>query len=142
MAIAAQAQVRRTPAWFIAFHYALILVLLLAAFIFLAPAYRSEHGHPHATVDQRRSRQLRSSDGKLQAINMPVLLLWGEQDVLTPLSWGKAAHRQIPGSELVILHGCGHIALFDCRPQALTEIQRFLSEEVPETGRIRTISGE
>src|SRR5512143_646255 len=37
MATAAKAQVRRTPVWFIAFHYALILVLLLAAFFFWRP---------------------------------------------------------------------------------------------------------
>jgi pimeloyl-ACP methyl ester carboxylesterase len=78
-------------------------------------------------------------DGKLQSLNMPVLILWGEQDLLTPLSWGKALHQQVPQSTFVILQGCGHIALYDCRPQALPEIVRFFSSPKPVTGGVRTI---
>ena len=78
-------------------------------------------------------------DGKLQSLNMPVLIIWGEQDLLTPLSWGKALHQQVPQSTLVILQGCGHIALYDCRPQALPEIVRFLSGPKPESGGVRKI---
>ena len=78
-------------------------------------------------------------DGQLQTVNMPVLIIWGEQDLLTPLSWGHALHQQVPQSTLVILQGCGHIALYDCRPQALPEIVRFLSSPKPETGGVRKI---
>ncbi len=78
-------------------------------------------------------------DGQVQTVSMPVLILWGEQDILTPLSWGKALHQQIPQSTFVILQGCGHIALYDCRPQALPEIVRFLSSPEPETGDARKI---
>jgi pimeloyl-ACP methyl ester carboxylesterase len=81
-------------------------------------------------------------DGKLQSLNMPVLILWGEQDLLTPLSWGNALHQQIPQSTFVILQGCGHIALYDCRPQALPQIRNFLSSARPESGALHTISPE
>ena len=91
-----------------------------------------------------RALQNRSSgkdylDGQLQAVNMPVLLVWGEHDMLTPLSWGTALHQQIPQSVLVVLQGCGHIALYDCRQQAFPEIQGFLSSPKPETGGVRTV---
>jgi pimeloyl-ACP methyl ester carboxylesterase len=79
-------------------------------------------------------------DGHLQNVNMPVLLLWGEQDALTPLSWGVAAHRQLPHSELVILGGCGHIALYDCREQALPEVSGFLLSAEPPRGGMRRVS--
>ncbi len=81
-------------------------------------------------------------DGKLQTINMPVLLLWGEQDRITPVSWGQAAHLQIPQSQLIILQGCGHIAVLDCRAQVLREMQKFLSSPEPESGGIRTVPAE
>ncbi len=78
-------------------------------------------------------------NGKLQSVNMPTLVIWGEQDLLTPLSWGKALHQQVPQSTLVILNGCGHIALYDCRSQALPQIQTFISSPKPETGGVHTI---
>ncbi len=78
-------------------------------------------------------------DGQLQTVKMPVLILWGEKDRLTPLLWGQALHQQIPQSELVILQGCGHIALYDCRGQALPAIKEFLSSAQPSSRGIRTI---
>ena len=95
----------------------------------------------------QRILQVRNSgtdfvNGKLQSVNMPTLIIWGEQDLLTPLSWGKALHQQVPQSTLVILKGCGHIALYDCRTQALPQMQSFLSSVRPESGGLRTISAE
>ncbi len=81
-------------------------------------------------------------NGKLQPVNMPVLIIWGEQDLLTPLSWGKTLHQQVPQSTLVILEGCGHIALYDCRAQALPQIRDFLSRGRPESGGLHTITPE
>lgn len=78
-------------------------------------------------------------DGKLQSINVPVLLLWGEHDLVSPLWLGQAAHRQIPQSQLIILQGCGHLAMLDCKAQALPEIHKFLSSQEPEAGGVRTI---
>ncbi len=89
-----------------------------------------------------RNNGIEFVDGKLQSLNMPMLIMWGEQDLLTPLSWGKALHQQVPQSTLVILQGCGHIALYDCRAQALPEMQRFLLSPEPATGGVRTIPRE
>ncbi len=102
---------------------------------------------PAQTKVMQRLLQIRNTgtdfvDGKLQPLNMPVLIIWGEQDLLTPLSWGKALHQQVPQSTLVILQGCGHIALYDCRPQALPQIRNFLSSAMPEASGFHTIAPE
>jgi pimeloyl-ACP methyl ester carboxylesterase len=81
-------------------------------------------------------------DGQMQTVNMPVLIIWGEQDLLTPVSWANALHQQISQSTLVILQGCGHIALYDCRPQVLPQIRNFLSSANPESGGLRSIPPE
>jgi pimeloyl-ACP methyl ester carboxylesterase len=44
-----------------------------------------------------------------KTISVPVLIIWGEEDEVVPLSLGKNFHRDIPGSEIVILPKCGHI---------------------------------
>jgi pimeloyl-ACP methyl ester carboxylesterase len=70
-------------------------------------------------------------DGKLGGVTMPVLLLWGKQDVLTPLSVADAMRREMPQSVLVVLDGCGHIAPLECHDRVLREVQRFLSANPP-----------
>jgi pimeloyl-ACP methyl ester carboxylesterase len=70
-------------------------------------------------------------DGKLAGVTMPVLIIWGKQDVLTPLSVGEAMRREMPQSVLVVLDGCGHIAPIECHDRVLAEIQRFLAANPP-----------
>jgi len=45
----------------------------------------------------------------LGKIATPTLLLWGEADPLVNVRYGRAAAAAIPGSELVVLPGIGHI---------------------------------
>ena len=70
-------------------------------------------------------------DGKLADVTMPVLLVWGKQDAVTPLSLGEAMHRQMPQSVLVILDDCGHVAPIECYDRVLAEMQPFLSAHPP-----------
>jgi pimeloyl-ACP methyl ester carboxylesterase len=70
-------------------------------------------------------------DGKLGNVTMPVLIVWGKQDVLTPTSIAEAMHREMPQSVLVLLDGCGHIAPIECHNRVLKEMQRFLSANPP-----------
>jgi len=70
-------------------------------------------------------------DGKLAAVTMPVLMVWGKQDAVTPLPIGEAMHRQMPQSVLALLDGCGHLAPLECHDRVLAEMQRFLSANPP-----------
>ena len=70
-------------------------------------------------------------DGKLGKVTMPVLLVWGKQDVLTPLLVAEAMRREMPQSVLAVLDGCGHIAPLECHDRVLREMQRFLSADPP-----------
>jgi pimeloyl-ACP methyl ester carboxylesterase len=70
-------------------------------------------------------------DGKLAGVSMPVLIVWGKQDVLTPLAVADAMRREMPQSVLALLDGCGHIAPVECRRRVLAEMQRFLSANPP-----------
>jgi pimeloyl-ACP methyl ester carboxylesterase len=70
-------------------------------------------------------------DGKLGDVTMPVLIVWGRQDAITPLALGEAMHREMPQSVLVVLDGCGHIAPIECHDRVLAEMQRFLAPNPP-----------
>lgn len=46
-------------------------------------------------------------------VNIPTLLLWGDQDMDTPLSQGKLLEKTIPDAGLVVLTGAGHYSYLD-----------------------------
>jgi pimeloyl-ACP methyl ester carboxylesterase len=39
---------------------------------------------------------------------VPTLVLWGREDAIVPVSAGEAYQKAIPGSQLVVIDGCGH----------------------------------
>ena len=76
-------------------------------------------------------------DGKLGGVTMPVLIVWGRQDAITPLAVGEAMHREMPQSVMVVLDGCGHIAPIECHDRVLAELQRFLDANPPLPAGVR-----
>jgi 2-hydroxy-6-oxonona-2,4-dienedioate hydrolase len=45
---------------------------------------------------------------KLASIDVPTLLIWGDADLISPLSVGERLHRLLPRSDLRIVRGGGH----------------------------------
>ena len=74
-------------------------------------------------------------DQKFSALTMPVLLVWGKQDAITPLSLAEAMHRAAPQSELVIYGGCGHIAVVTCMDRIAPRVLDFLSGTGQQPGQ-------
>jgi pimeloyl-ACP methyl ester carboxylesterase len=62
---------------------------------------------------------------------MPVLMVWGKQDILTPPSIAEEMRREMPQSVLAVLDDCGHLAPIECRDRVLAEIERFLAANPP-----------
>ena len=65
-------------------------------------------------------------DTQLPTLDMPVLILWGDRDQITPLSEGRAIHALIPQSRLAIAPGCGHLAPEECANRFGPEMTGFL----------------
>ena len=69
-----------------------------------------------ATLDLYRSgnmEELEPYAGRLAALDVPTLLLWGEDDPFAPLAGGERLAREIPGAELEVLPGTGHFLVDD-----------------------------
>ncbi len=66
-----------------------------------------------------RMRQTRNSDPvvRLQSINAPTLLLWGEKDAFIPVGNAQDYLKAMPQAKLVTLPGVGHV-LHEEAPQA------------------------
>jgi pimeloyl-ACP methyl ester carboxylesterase len=80
------------------------------------------------------------TDAQLPTLRIPVLLLWGDRDRITPLSEGRSMHRLIAQSRLEIATGCGHMAPEQCAAVYGPELVRFLQAEPslgPEEGVLK-----
>jgi pimeloyl-ACP methyl ester carboxylesterase len=66
------------------------------------------------------ARLMRSSyapwriDERLSEVSTPVVLLWGDQDELLPLSYAEEVARRLPSARLETLPGCGHVPAREC----------------------------
>jgi pimeloyl-ACP methyl ester carboxylesterase len=79
----------------------------------------------HRALDSMLTGQ-DATDRLLPQLRMPVLIVWGAEDRIIPLSQGETMHRLVPQSELAVFPGCGHLAPLDCAKQVGPKVVEFL----------------
>ncbi len=66
--------------------------------------------------------------GRLREIELPTLVLCGEEDRLTPAKYSFFLAEHIPGAELRLISGAGHMVALE-QPEVVAEtIQRFMAQ--------------
>lgn len=81
-------------------------------------------GPMRATLVKSVNQNLRPFLPKIRA---STLLIWGENDKDTPISFGKIMHDEIPNAELVILEGAGHFSFLDKPHEFCQFVEDFLA---------------
>ncbi len=81
-------------------------------------------GPMRATMVKSVNQNLRPLLPKIQATT---LLIWGENDIDTPISYGKIMQDEIPNAELVILKGAGHFSFLDKPKEFCQSVETFLA---------------
>lgn len=66
-----------------------------------------------------------TTDSLLPGLKMPVLIVWGTEDRITPVRQGEKMHSLIPQSQLDLILGCGHLAPSQCVAQIGPEVVEF-----------------
>jgi pimeloyl-ACP methyl ester carboxylesterase len=66
----------------------------------------------------------------LPSFRRPALILVGDEDVLTPPALSEEMHARIPGSELVRIPECGHLASLERADAFNDALARFLDHRV------------
>jgi pimeloyl-ACP methyl ester carboxylesterase len=69
-----------------------------------------------------------TTDAWISSLKMPVLIVWGKVDQITPLSEGEKMHQLIPLSQLDVIAGCGHLAPNDCAASIAPTMVAFLKQ--------------
>lgn len=87
------------------------------------------HRTARALMDCARQLDVRLAEQmapQYARIATPTLILWGDNDEITPLSVGQALHEVMPGSKLVVFADCGHCPQMEHPQQTLRLILDFL----------------
>ncbi|WP_025897295.1 alpha/beta fold hydrolase [Sneathiella glossodoripedis] len=74
--------------------------------------------HQARHYDKKHMMEVSNRLAELQEI--PVQILWGDNDEWLPCEWGRKLHSAIPGSMLTILKGAGHFSQED-QPQEVAK---------------------
>lgn len=77
-------------------------------------------------------------DFRLGDMQRPMLIVWGAQDALIPLSAGERMHQDVPHSVLNVMEGCGHLAPAVCAKPVLESTVDFLRAQPPMQGGEKT----
>lgn len=68
-------------------------------------------GNRDASVQRAKLSREPEKWAEIGTLKMPVLLLWGKQDKVIPVSHAKAFEAAIPGAKLVIYDDAGHLPM-------------------------------
>ena len=80
-------------------------------------------------------------EGRLRDVRVPVLVVWGEEDRITPLAVGRRFHELIPDSQFWVLSRCGHAPMLE-QPNAFIAIVReWLRETWPRRAQLASAAG-
>ena len=72
--------------------------------------------------------KLEPYEGKLAALGVPLLALWGEDDVFAPPAGAYRFGKEIPGGKVVVIEDVGHFVFEDDPQRCAEEVVAFLAE--------------
>lgn len=84
-------------------------------------------GNRAATLTRFALPRVPYSQQQFASLKMPVLVMWGEQDSLIPLSSGKLMTSLIPGSTLITYPGIGHIPMEEAAQRSARDLAQWLA---------------
>ncbi|WP_373491617.1 alpha/beta fold hydrolase [Parasphingorhabdus sp.] len=91
-------------------------------------------GNRRATLDRATTPREPGKWAEIGNLKMPVLLLWGEQDKIFPLSHAQAFASAIPGSKLITYADAGHLPMEETPEQVARDIDTWIASVTTQAG--------
>ncbi len=79
---------------------------------------------------------------QLHRLTMPVLVVWGANDLVLPVAHAHAAVRELPNAELAVIPDCGHMAQVERPDEFLGALLPFLAAHRDEAPAATAASTE
>jgi pimeloyl-ACP methyl ester carboxylesterase len=74
-----------------------------------------------------RGMRFAEIESRYRTITQPTLLLWGREDVVTPVAIGERLAHELPSARLVVYPRCGHFPMLEARAASNAELVAFLA---------------
>ncbi|MFL5319956.1 MAG: alpha/beta fold hydrolase [Myxococcaceae bacterium] len=87
-------------------------------------------GTKAAALAAVRGQRYSEIQQQYRRIDKPALILWGEQDRVTPIAVGQRLASELPRSKLVVYPRCGHFPMLEASAQSTDMLASFLAEDV------------
>jgi pimeloyl-ACP methyl ester carboxylesterase len=81
-----------------------------------------------AALATARGQRYSAVEKRYHTIVKPVLLLWGREDIVTPLNFGERLSEDLPNARLEVLPRCGHIPMIEAANASARTLVAFLGE--------------
>lgn len=65
---------------------------------------------------------------RLNNLDIPKMILWGEEDRILPLAYGKRIHALVPSARFEAIHKCGHVPQYEEPEKFNGHLLKFLKE--------------
>lgn len=98
----------------------------------LADAGQSAFYRQIAQADERFTAEIEPS---YHTLALPVAVIWGRQDTWIPVDRADRLAATIPGAELEIVDGAGHLIQYDAPVALAMALHRWLYRQPAESGR-------
>ncbi len=79
-------------------------------------------------IHSARSAKKDNVFSELRKIEVPTLLLWGEDDLITTMDVAETFKKEIPNSKLVTIRNCGHAPMIEHPQWFADQVEKFLKE--------------
>ncbi|MBM4360818.1 MAG: alpha/beta fold hydrolase, partial [Deltaproteobacteria bacterium] len=74
-----------------------------------------------------RGMRFAEVEARYRTIAQPTLLLWGRDDVVTPVTVGERLANELPSARLVVYPRCGHFPMIEARAASNADLLAFLA---------------
>jgi pimeloyl-ACP methyl ester carboxylesterase len=78
-----------------------------------------------------RGQRFSDVEQKYKTIDKPTLLLWGREDLVTPMRFGERLSRDLPNAKMVTYARCGHFPMIEARAASNRDLVAFLTKDAP-----------
>ena len=73
----------------------------------------------------------------VRTLSIPTLIVHGSNDLIVPLSEGRALASLIPGSQLVVMEGKGHVPMMSSPDEVVSIIEKWIDERAEPGSGVR-----
>ncbi len=87
-------------------------------------------GNREATIERFATASDPATPGQLAKLHLPVLILWGQQDHLIPVSSAHWLNERIPGSQLIVYPDSGHVPMEEVADRSAADVYQFIETKI------------